>query len=816
MKFKQFLTTTLRSDIMNSDIINEFSNWDEFKKSIKNDIEEFNISSTRFPVRFIFLNSQNELKNVVNILTEHATKVELSSFLCSDNSWFTNNELIKKIKNIKESSVIVPLSEYIRFLDDINFYEILASLAEIENKNLKLYIPLVGLWERFNDTFLNKYYRKENWAPIWKFNTSSKQICIYQIDGFEFNDEIETNNLILISNTKEWFELWKKEHINKIISLPKPLSVYFSNSLPDKTFTQEIIKTPKDYLSKIFDIDLNIEYNSNENEFWEYLLKYISTKNQKNISIKNIFMKEFNIHNTTDLESTDFLNFYLSDKDTNFKNNRYKYKKWIIKNYLINSEDFKESYLAHCLRNVSKVDDIYITKEIFLEIFNLDNSEKYLEERKLLLKKLKEKEFSFPENLFEENFNKISTIKVENQLNYLTNTTTVEKEKIFEIIQSNSNIFNELTSKLQNIFPELYYYLDWNFYLKDIPTWILEYFKEYTKSKVLDCKSNKLQQLLDEKNSNSTNFYDWYYPLLDNQNIELTEDNYLIWIDALGVEWLPLLTYLLKIFLQGTVNEITYCNIRSVNLPSATEFNKITCNEKVETLDNYIHQNHYNPPRSLIEEIEVIKKIAQKISQINSSKITIYSDHGFSFLCNKKYGNYKKYDFQNYSHEGRYLTTNNNEINDSEDFFVTGSESVNHEKQKYMVTLKHTSLGNTPSHEVHGGATPEEVLVPCIIIENKKDLDRSYEINSSLSEINISLDNKLPITIYPEPVNLPIAVYNNEKLNIFKEEKKYIIELNPSIKKGKQKIIIKIDDQEVELEINIKKGGMEEEEYDFG
>ena len=37
---------------------------------------------------------------------------------------------------------------------------------------------------------------------------------------------------------------------------------------------------------------------------------------------------------------------------------------------------------------------------------------------------------------------------------------------------------------------------------------------------------------------------------------------------------------------------------------------------------------------------------------------------------------------------------------------------------------------------------------------------------------------------------------------------------NSNLNKGLQKFIIKIDDEEVgELEINIKKGGMEEEDY---
>ncbi|WP_323737502.1 BREX-4 system phosphatase PglZ (plasmid) [Methanosphaera sp. ISO3-F5] len=801
---------------MDSENIFEYSNLNDLKESVKLDLEEFNISSSRFPVRFIFLNSYEELKNVVEILSENATKIELSSFLFSENSWFTNSELIKKIKEINETSVIVPLSEYIRFLDDVSFNEIFSLLAGIENTNIKLYIPLVGLWERFNDVFWNNFYRKNNWAPIWKLKSNAKQICIYQIDGFDFKDNFETNTLLLISNTKQWFELWKKDNVMKIISLPKPLSVYFENSLPDKTFMREVITTPKEYLSKIFDINLNINYNPNEKEYWEYLLTDISKKNQKNMSLKDIFIEKFNINNIANLELKDYLNYYLVSKNIDCFDKEYRYKKWIVKNFFINSDSFKDSYLAHCLRKTNNLDNISLTVKIFLEIFNLEYSDKYLEERRYLLKILNQKEFTFPEQEFEENFNKITNMNYNYQLNYLTNTTFIEKEKIINIMQSNREEFNFITSKLKVIFPELYNYLNWNYYLDNISEWVLNYFKEYNKCKILNSKSDKLKTLLDELNSSPNNFYKWYYDLYNNQEIELNDDTYVLWIDALGVEWLPLFTYFLNNYLPKSNKQIKSTSIRSVNLPSATEFNKIDCDKKISYLDNYIHNNHYGYPKSLIEEIEIIREIAKEIANINSSKVLIYSDHGFSFLCNKKLGNSKKYNFEGSSHEGRYLKITNQEIYDTEDYMVTGTESDIDEKYKYLLTLKHVSLNNTPSHEVHGGGTPEEVLVPCILIEADDFSNIIYDVICEISEINVSLENRIPIKIYPEPKNMPSAIYNDEKLNVLKEDNFYVIEVNQSLSKGKQTIIIKINKQVEEIEINIKKGGMEEEEYDFG
>ena len=306
--------------------ITNFENLDDLKQEINKDLERFSISSARFPVRFIFLNSHEELNEIVDLLTDGAKLVEISSFLYFDNSWFTVDQIVKEIKNINETSVIVPISEYIRFLDTPSFKNILTGLAEIENTNLKLYIPLVGLWERFENEFLDTFSRKDNWAPIWRLITEPKQINIYQIN-YDFNENINTNDLKLVSNTKEWFDLWKFSDIDNIISLPKPLSIHFKNSLPDLTFTQEIIENPKQYLSKIVGMDITIDYNPEDNEYWDELLIDISNKG-KSISFSDYFAEKLNIHDISNLSEIDYLNYF-------FKNIRNPFYQWLIKNCIL-------------------------------------------------------------------------------------------------------------------------------------------------------------------------------------------------------------------------------------------------------------------------------------------------------------------------------------------------------------------------------------------------------------------------------------------------------------------------------------------------
>lgn len=782
----------------NLNLIHEFQSLEELKIEMDNDLKYVTGLPSRFPIRFIFLNSYDELKNFMDLMNPNTDKIELSKLLKSDDEWFTHDEIIKEIENIRKNTVVLPISEFIRFSNDNDFTIFIKRLSEIE-KNTRIYIPLVGLWERFEELFWKNYYRKEEWGPVWRLKTVPKQVKAYQIKfGFD-EKEMAANDFKIVSNSKEWFNLWKKDNVKKVISLAKYLSNL--NSIPDRTFIQEVIETPKEYLSKICEIDFNIKYEATEQDYWSRLISYISNKNNKNISLKSIVEDEFNINNANKLKFEEYLLYYLN------KDNK-GYKQWLIKNLFLNQDKFKNSYLNHCFNKTNNLDINNLAESIFLEIFSFEYDEKYIEDRREMLK-LFDINFSIFENQF---MKKIETIDSKNQLSYLTDTTLFEKEKIFEIIQEVG--VDKSISKLRNIYPDLYNYLDWSLINDNFcPEWINSYFKEYTKSKVLNSKSNELDNLLIEHNQ-PDKFYDWYY-LVPNIQKQINDNNHNVWIDGLGAEWLPLMISYLRKYCDDS-KKIT-ASINSVYIPSATKFNKIKCDEKIAEVDKYIHDNHYNYPKSLIDEIELIKIIAKKISKLDFKKVNVFSDHGFSFLCTKHFREHKKkkYDFKESEHEGRYLSIENDGFDDCEDYIITELESSDY-SGKYIVALNHTSLYNMPSHEVHGGATPEEVLVPYITIENN-DSEQIYELISSVSEINISNTQELSINIKPSPTNMPIASCEAKSLNVSKQDKNnYIISLSPDLSTGKHEIAIIIDDYKEELEIDIKKGGMEEEEYDFG
>jgi len=452
-----------------------------------------------------------------------------------------------------------------------------------------------------------------------------------------------------------------------------------------------------------------------------------------------------------------------------------------------------------------------LIEKLWLEIFHLPPetlTKNIFSERKEFLNLIhKNLNFSaqFVERKLAYELENIRNYPLKKKLEYLTSITFTERKYIiFEL--KNVNI-QEIIPNLKKVYLELAYYLDWDLIKPDneVNNWILEYFKEYNYSKVRHAKSPKIEELINNKNKNKSTFSDWYYSL---PKAEIERDFKYVWIDGLGAEWFPLVVHLLNKYGKKKGKFIKKKELVRVNLPTITECNKYEF-EKIEDLDNYVHnQKPYKYPDDLIKEIELIKKIIKKIMEMPYNKIGIVSDHGFSFLCLKEFDNFKRLDLLNAEHEGRCVWIDDEDYKDDEYFIVWNVDEGNCQGRKVLVALKHVSLNNTPYREVHGGATPEEILVPYIVIETEKD-KTEYKIELINSEVWIT-NPIIQFKIYPQPLYLPEAFINEQPLNVLyeKENDIYKIDLR-GLKVGQHTIILKIEDKRYQIKITIK-GGFKE------
>lgn len=772
---------------------------DELFETIINDKNSISPLDNRFPVRFIFLNTFIELRELVKFFSNDNLDILELSHLLSGDYWLTPDDILNKIKKFESDSIVLPISEYLRFQKPELFHETLKQLTEIERKGLRIYMPLVGMWEKFEKEFWVKFHRKDEWAPVWKLDSQSEKINIYQVNFKLDLKNFNSDNYKLLYSTKEWFDLWKNDALNDIISFSKPLSVYYKFTLPDQTFYLNTITNHEEFLEIIFGIKVPIKYDQSEDKYWNKFVNEIINLNRKNISLKQIFQNHFNIGTIDNITNEEIIMLFL--------NSNMDYDLWLIKNFVISFNKLEKTYLGHCFKKLDGFNKEDLIEKLWNEIFNipLDSvSNQFFEERKKLLKICTDNIKIYPneDSLFL-NLEKIKELSFKNQFKYLTDITLTEKRFIFEIIDKD-NIYS-IIPELRLVYPELYYYFNWDLIKpeKVSEDWIIEYLKEYNQSKILHNKSPKLDYLIQNKNKSKSTFSEWFYSI---PKIDFKDDN-CIWIDGLGAEWFPLIVNLVNKYGEVYGKYVKEKMITRSTLPSITKCNKYNF-DKIDDLDKFIHNNKsYNYPETLIEEIDIIKRIILEILKKPYSKIGIVSDHGFTFFCLKDFGNFKKLPFDKSEHEGRCMEIKK-DLGEDEYYFVWDVDEGDCLGDKYLVASKHVSLNKTPFKEVHGGATPEEVLVPYILIDTQTE-KIEYKIEPSVFNIKKS-DPKIKFRISPSPLTIPEVFVNEKPLNLIYDEKEnfYSLDLH-SLSPQEHIIILEIGIHSLTLKVDIK-GGFKE------
>jgi len=778
-----------------------FNSITDLQYEIKLDKNSRESYANRYPVRIIFLPSLQMLKDIVKSFDDIGVKIiNLANFLPSDDGWLSVQDLFEIIKGYYEENdfIIVPCSEVIRFYDKNDFNHLFNALATLENNReyplRRLYLPLVGIYERFKNEFYDSFYRKETWAPIWQIKADcQKKIKIFITD-------FEIQHLVLpvkiVYKTKDWLELWKKDNIEKIICVSKTLIHLYPNRLPDSVFDTETIKNFKELLSKIFDINLPMEFKDTEAPLWNELLNMFIEKGFRDL--EDAIRKVFNVVN---IEVKDIIKLWLSSNRT--------LDRWLLKNYVCQKQEWNETYIYIILNSLDALDDNELEENIWFKIFELPNKSLYRNERMTLLKHVyaaKEVPAYIESKLLDE-FYRIANFKEKKKL--LTGIASCEKKLAIELFANDKIEVQDLIEA----YPDLHYYLSDVFpenINKDI-SWIRDYFKEYRLSKLKDKISDELNTILNEKNKNKEQFYHWYYnfetasQILGRENVDK-----ILLIDALGIEWLPFLCN----FIEHDLNlHIGKKYIARAYLPTTTEFNRLDNAIHIYDFDKVVHSSEqYRYPEDIVKEIDLIKRILFKYLSIpEQERVAIASDHGLTALARLK-ENIKIYNFQNTHHEGRCMWINNNDILEDNDFIIHNIENpCCGQYSKCLISLKYTSLDRRPLREVHGGATPEEVLIPVIIISKQHHhYQQDFEISFDRTRIS-KREHFIWMAINPNPDIIPILTDQLDRplsIEYDKDFCKWRVNIR-ELKTGKQIIKIKIGSWEKTFTIELV-GGMRE------
>lgn len=772
-------------------MVENFENINSLIQKIQEDKKTRNVTEKRFPVRYIFLSNYDTLRDLIKEITKIGINTfEIAQLLPKDDGWITKQEFIEKIKSLDDSKdyLLLPFSEIARFYNKQDFNNLFSQLTEIENnadKNQRIYIPLMGIKVRFENEFYKNFNRKIEYSFVWEVYESIQRTNIFLHGDLSINDNIKT--IQKVKGTKEWLTLWKKDLSTPTLVLSKTLFFLSDNAKPDEFFDLKKINTTKELITSIFKVEIPIEFRESENEFWAQLTNKFSIK-----TYTSFYDIVKDIVNTNKINVNNFIELWLTP-------NRNDFEKWLLRNYLLSHECIKDSYLYQSLKSLKSFENIDFLMSLWNTIFNISNPTKEVyNDRVNLLKQFYDiSKLEIPIDFINDYKHHLEKKDNKTKLKLITGILDFEKEMIVEIFSQEKG--NSLLDK----FPFLQIYLE-NFELDNLTNnqeWVYSYFKEYKISKIKNEYTKEINLKINELNKNDESFFEWYYSFNDVANYLSNENfDYVFWIDAVGIEWIGLI----KSLLNAKKYNIEKTYIGKVNLPTTTDTNRYDYDnlQYFQDYDEFIHSNIYQYPNSIIREINKIIDIIKKVVLQQNKRAVIISDHGLSALVRL---NDSSKNFKQANHEGRYIKSENTSNFQSDENYI--------KKDNYIIASKHISLSSKPTREVHGGCTPEEVLVPVIVfnsIPNYTQREEIYCIKLITDEINI----KNPMVIFeisPIPNKKVFLAYGNKKIELKKNEIGQYANKIDFKKAGRYEIKVKIDDFKQKFNITIKSGFKEED-----
>lgn len=399
-----------------------------------------------------------------------------------------------------------------------------------------------------------------------------------------------------------------------------------------------------------------------------------------------------------------------------------------------------DTYISHCFGAVKDVLDI--ADSIMLEIFKfrLDKPEWVNEYRQLTAVTA-----LIPNSHF---FKELELIPAyETRLDFMTGTTREERIYLLRMVGKwMREDFSQAASstKLQEVYPELFSYLGHNIQAMDDE--LRHYMSRY--------KSHKLENSLpiDEEvffNGLQTDVYDNRYSVLSEY---IDSDTVVLWIDALGVEWLPLLNWTLSQNCDGSIRKIA---VTQACLPTETCFNELWKGmdvpyNKLDKLDKLAHKGVIDEPdyyACIEDQLTFVAGVHKRVSELMEKhhRVIITGDHGTSRLAARFFhtrdGMGAPKNAVVCSH-GRYC-----ELDQNTSFMMPNvhiekrSDGAKYAIYKNYDHFKQSGFAaggdddNAIYGEIHGGATPEEMLVPVIVIDSNKEIPLTADWDKSTVKI---------------------------------------------------------------------------------
>ncbi len=775
-------------------------------------------SRNRYPIRFVLFDSFNDCYDFSNECSSHGVQVRsMDTWMREgdDDSMLTYSQLAKKfeeyIKNEPSKDYfLIPFSEIARFYENETthkFDSLVRTIRGIEASEAaqaahqRIYVPIVGMQSKMGkfkkdpDIFILEYSPEE---PSPNYQLILTNGSFYGVKGLEHQHT-------LCQSMKEWVGLWKNGHDVKprILSCSKVLFCNAGNAKPDNAFAYTICNNAFEFLNKGLGIDFgDIEVSDNDMEHW---CRLASEVDANKINFFNYVAETFNVVSLE--ENNEFLKVWYDHQDA--------YLRWLLKTFYM-AKHQKETYLKRVLRKTPSLSnsDFFstIATLIFEEPQDYTVLNEHLKERNDALRFGAQWGATLSEEAVRTITAQLETIAHQAgyraAMEYMSPISNEEKQLMTKWL-GNGHIDRRM---IEHLYPYLFEYTTpFSLNLTDSQAWANEYFTEYCKSKIANRATDRLSDLVSEMNASEVSFNSWRDQfktvktwLCNREDIDLY-----YWIDGLGVDWIPFVCHIIKQHASENVylNEVL---VATAGLPTRTENNKLKLQElcgdklqKIGDIDNLAHQTK-SYPNYIEKEFAIVQKaITDVLTRYNGKKIAFISDHGISYLSCREQG--MNIAAIKGDHAGRCGVWEHGKV-------IRDNKYIVLDDGKTVCSLTHRSLtSKVPDGQgAHGGATPEEVLVPIIIVSNQKN---TCNISAKLKSNVISLAS--PVLTYTikglQSGDMPVLEYNGTDYHLMKKSENEYESNRLNLVETATTVILKIGDSTFTDKLTIKTGVEEDD-----
>lgn len=787
--------------------IEEDKNWTGAESAMRN----------RYPLRFVLFENFSDFYSFTAECQNHNVLVQSMEQWMSkgnDDSLLTYSQLGAKFKAYIESVpandfVIAPFSEIARFYDNsekntefdslVKTIRLIESYETAQHSHQRIYVPIIGMQSK-----MDKFKNDPN-IHIWEYHSEEQPQNYHLIltQGTLFNVQGLKSKYSVCESVKEWIALWRKggDVRQTIICSSKSIYNNARYAQPDNAFDYTICSNAFEFLRDGLGINFGDIVPSEEDmAYWEQMAGNIIIDS---FDFLGFVRDRFNVSSIDSIE--DFLQIWEDNKDG--------YSRWLLKTYYILEHD-DSNYLRRVLTKSesSSSSDLYST--ISTLIFSEHPNSKTLSERLSALREGAKLGVQITSMAEKNLIAKLTAIAADPEggyhlaMQYMSPISASEK-RLMIVWLGEGKIQRQ---DIKTLYPELYYYTEpFSLQFEDNKMWVNSYFSEYCNSKISNQPTDRLIELLNIQNSSDVSFETWRNEFKTVKTLLHGREDIDVyyWIDGLGIDWIP---FIRNVVAKHEVENVflNEVHIAAALLPTRTSNNKTQLQElcrdklqKIGDIDSFAHQ-HKEYPNFIDEEFSQVESvITDVLAHYNGKKIAFVSDHGISYMANHAKGlniaGIKS------DHAGRCGEWEKGSPTKDRNYIVL-------ENGKTMCSLTHKSLTTkVPEGQgAHGGATPEEVLVPIIIISSQRNTS-----NYSAVLQNFEITASSPFVSYVikglSSIDVPVVEYNGVDYSLKRvSDNKYLSE-ELNLVGTANKLTLKIGAFKQNNTINVKLGVDEED-----